>query len=178
MNILENLIHGNLAIHQELVNKFIREAIAGNKVLKELEISISKGFINATAGIRAGENATIYAKLMLSLGDFVFNRSNRFVELPVHGPVLLSIQGVNIKAKLGIDLDPDPAKHAGAPEGLLSLLQYLSIKEDKITLDFNKMPGFNQMLQNKLGFVLKNLEITKLELVEGMIIIHPTIKFF
>lgn len=178
MSILENFIHGNLAIRQELVNKFIQEVIAGNNVIKELEISIAEGFINMTAGIRAGENATIYAKLTLSLGGFEFNRFKRFVELPVHGPVLLSIQGVNIKARLGVELDPDPAERVGAPEGLINLLQYLNITEEKITLDFNKMPGFNQILQRKLGFILKNLEITKLELAEGMIIIHPTIKFF
>lgn len=178
MSILEYLIHGNLVIRQELVNKFIKELIAENNVIKELEISIAGGFINMTAGIRAGENLTVYAKLTLSLGGFEFNRFKRFVELPVHGPVLLSIQGVNIKARLGVELDPDPAKRVGAPEGLINLLHYFNITEDKLTLDFNKIPGFNQILQRKLGFILKNLEITRLELAEGMLIIHPIIKFF
>lgn len=178
MNILENLIHGNLAIHQELINKFLGEIIEGSKAVKDIKISITGGFINLLAGFRAGDNSTIYVKLVLSIGNFEFNRFNRFMELPVQGPVILSIHGINIKARLGVDLDPDPAKHAGAPEGLLNLLEYLNIKEDKITLDFNKMPRFNQVLQNKLGFLLKNLEVTKLDLVEEMIIIHPTIKFF
>lgn len=178
MNILENLIHGNLAIHQEIINKFIKESIEGNKVIKNINISITEGFINLTAGLRAGEKSIIYVKLTLSLGSFEFNRFKRFVELPVQGPVIISIHGVTIKARLGVDLDPDPANRTEAQEGLINLLQYLNIKEDKITLDFNKMPRFNQVLQNKLGFLLKNLEINKLELLEGMIIIHPTIKFF
>jgi len=148
-----------------------------NKVIEDIKVSIAGGLLNLAIGLRAGGNMTIGVKLALSLGNFQFNRFNRFVELPVHGPVLISLPGIEIKARLGADLNPDPAKHAGAPEALINLLQYLNIKEDKITLDFNKMPAFNQVLQNKLGFVLKYLEITNLELVEEMIIIHPAEKY-
>ena len=152
--------------------------MAENKILKDVEVSIAGGLMNLAIGFRAGENMTIRVKLALSLGNFEFNRFNRFVELPVHGPVHISLPGIEIKARLGADMDPDPAKRAGAPEALINLLRYLDIKEDKITLDLNKMPAFNRVLQNKLGFVLKYLEITNLELGEEMIIIHPAVRFF
>ncbi|MEG3071190.1 MAG: hypothetical protein RQM92_10575 [Candidatus Syntrophopropionicum ammoniitolerans] len=58
------------------------------------------------------------------------------------------------------------------------MFSYLAISENRIVLDFNKMPGFNQALQNKLGFVLNNLEITRLDLQNENLIIHPSIKFF
>ncbi|MFA4886127.1 MAG: hypothetical protein WC601_10205, partial [Desulfotomaculaceae bacterium] len=75
-------------------------------------------------------------------------------------------------------IDEAEASRLGAPEGLINMFGYLTINEDKFVLDFNKMPGFNQALQNKLGFLLNNLEITKLELQNEMIVIHPSIKFF
>ncbi|MCL6635324.1 MAG: hypothetical protein K6T29_06085 [Peptococcaceae bacterium] len=178
MSFFENLFHGNLTIHQDFINKLIKEAIAENKVVKNVEISISGGFINLTAQFNPGGDLNIDLKAVLSLGKFEFNRSNRFLELPVHGPLLVSIQGVYIKARLSAELDPDPARRSGTPAGLVSLLQYLDLKEDKITLDFNKMPGFNRVLQNKAGFLLKHLEITRLELSEGMLLIHPAVKIF
>ncbi len=178
MSFLENLFHGKLSIHQELINKLIREAIEENEIIKDIRVSITGGFIYLTAGIRAAENLTIGVKLVLILGDFEFNKTNRFVELLLHDPVLISIQGIDIKARLEAELDPDPAKRAGVPEVLVNLLQFLTIKEDKIILDFNKMPVLNQSMQNKLGIFLKYLEITKLELAEEMIIIHPTVKLY
>ena len=178
MNILENLIQGNLAIHQELINKFLKETLEGNKTFEAVEVFITGGYMNLRAEIRAGEKAVISVGLMVSLGNFEFNRFKRFVELIVNGPVTLTIHGITITARLGVELDPDPLKRNGTPESLVSLLHFLRIKEDKIVVDFNKIPGFNQALQKKVGFLLKNLEITKLELVEEMLIIHPTIKFF
>jgi len=178
MNFLENLIHGKIAIHQEIINKSIREAITENHIFQEIAVSITEGAINARIIINAGEDQIIGVALPLSLGNYEFNRSKRFVELILRGPAVISSCGLSIKAKLSVDMDPDPSKMAGAPEGLISILQYLNVKEDVITIDFNKIPGFNQALQKKLGFLLKNLEITKIDLVEEMIIIHPAIKFF
>ncbi|MDD2443605.1 MAG: hypothetical protein PHS52_03785 [Desulfotomaculaceae bacterium] len=178
MNFLENLIHGKIAIHPEIINKSIKEAIAENQYLQEIAFSITEGAINARIVIHAGEGQTICVTLALSLGNYEFNRSKRFVELFLRGPAMISSCGLSIKARLSVDTDPDPSKMAGAPEGLISVLQYLNVKEDVITIDFNKIPGFNQALQKKLGFLLKNLEITKMDLVEEMIIIHPAIKFF
>ncbi len=178
MSILDYLIHGDLAIHQEFINKFIKESIAENKFVSELEVSISEGLINAVADIRAGDDTTVHIKLEMSLGDFVFNRLNRYLELNVPGPVLISVYGVTIRAKLEAEFDHELGQRYGAPEGLISLFQFLSIKEDKIILDFNKIPGFNQALHKKLGFILKNLEVNKLELLDKKIIIRPTIKFF
>jgi hypothetical protein len=75
-------------------------------------------------------------------------------------------------------MDPDPAARAETPENLQRLMEYLVIEEDKITIDFNQIPGFNQLLQKKLGFLLNNLEIARLELGEEMLIVQPAIKFF
>jgi hypothetical protein len=75
-------------------------------------------------------------------------------------------------------MDPDPVARAQTPESLLRLMEYLIIEDDKITIDFNQIPGFTQLLQKKLGFLLNNLEIAKLELGEEMLIVQPAIKFF
>lgn len=176
MGILQNLIHGNLAIHQELINKFLKETLAENQVAKEITVSIKKGVINATALLDAGETP-IVIKMVMSPGRYEFNRSSRYIELILHGPVVISIHGIEIKARLDVERSTVPPP-AGTPDSLEKILDYLNIKEDKIILDLNKMPGFNQLLQNKLGFVFKNLEITSLELVEEMILIHPSLKFF
>lgn len=178
MGILQNLIQGNLTIHQELINKFLKNLIEESNALNGLRISITEGFLNLTAEILAGLGTSISVGLVLSIGSFMFNRHNRFVEFQVHGPVLITVQGIQIKAKLGVDLEPDPTTHTGAPAGLVNVLQYLDIKEEKITVDFNKMPGFNQLLQKKLGFLLNYLEINKLELVEETLIVHPSMKLF
>lgn len=176
MNFLENLIHGKLTIHQEIINKFLDEIIENNKNIKTIHVNITGGFINLVVEVRAGEKYTVVVRIRLSLGGYEFNRYNRFLELFIHGPVIISIQGLIIKARLS--LDTEPTGLIGLPDGIIDLLQYLTIKEDRITLDFNKIPGFNQLLQNKLGFMLKNLEVTQLEISEEMIIIHPTIKLF
>lgn len=177
MNFLQNLIHGNLAIHQELINKFIKETFAGHKTIKNIEVSITGGFIYLAAELSAG-NIPVQVKLVLSLSGYEFDRFKKLLEFTAQGPVTISIDGINIKIKLEVARDDNPANLTGAPERLLNLLEYLDIKEDKITLDLNKTPGFNQLLQNKLGFIFRNLEITSLEVVEEMIIIHPSLKFF
>ncbi|HOV80987.1 MAG TPA: hypothetical protein PK728_12975 [Bacillota bacterium] len=177
MNFLQNLVHGNLAIHQELVNKFIKETVAGHKTVKNIEVSITGGLIYLDAGLSAG-NIPVRVKLVLSLSGYEFDRHKRVLEFTLQEPVTVSIDGIHIKARLEAAREENAESPAGAPEGLLNLLEYLDIKEDKITLDLNKMPGFNQLLQNRLGFIFRNLEITSLEVLEEMIIIHPSLKFF
>ncbi len=181
MSLLENiksLLGGNITVHQEFINKFIKETLAENKVVREIFLSVEEGCLNATVEILAGNSTPVNLKLELSLGQYEFNRTNRFVELIPLSPVAISVYGVNIKAKLAAEIDEAEARRLGAPEGLINMFGYLTINEDKLVLDFNKMPGFTQALQNKLGFLLNNLEITKLDLLHEMIVIHPSIKFF
>ncbi|HHU86352.1 MAG TPA: hypothetical protein GXZ25_06035 [Peptococcaceae bacterium] len=176
MGMLKNLLQGNLAIHQEMINKFLKKLIEESNTLNKLNISITEGLLNLTAEILAGLGTSINVKIALSINSLTFNRHNRLVEFQVNGPVLISLQGIEIRARLGINLDPDPAGQTGAPSGLVNALQYLEIKEDKITVNFNKIPGFNQLLQKKLGFLLNYLEINKIELIEEMLIVHPSMK--
>lgn len=175
---LKNLINGNITVHQEFINKLIKEALGENKVVKGINLSIGEGFLNATVEILAGESTPVHLEFMLSMSEFEFNKSHRFIEFILRSPITVTVYGVNIKTKLEAELDEDQAKRSGAPEGLVNLFNYLKVKEDKVILDFNKIPGFNQVLQNKLGFILNNLEINKLDLLHEMIVIHPTIKFF
>lgn len=177
MGMLKNLLQGNLAIHQEIINKFLKKLIEESNTLNKLNISITENILNLTAEILAGLGTSINVKVALSINSLTFNRHNRLVEFQVNGPVLISLQGIEIRARLGINLDPDPAAgHTGAPSGLVNALQYLEIKEDKITVNFNKIPGFNQLLQKKLGFLLNYLEINKIEMIEEMLIVHPSMK--
>ncbi|TEB05246.1 hypothetical protein Psch_02287 [Pelotomaculum schinkii] len=178
MSILDYLIHGNLAIRQEIINKFLKNLIQENRLVQDIELKISRGLINLEATLCSSEASTYKVNLVMSLSNFAFNRNSRFVELPLQGPVLISYQGLNIKARLEVVMDPDPVARAETPENLLRLMEYLMIEEDKITIDFNQIPGFNQLLQKKLGFLLNNLEISRLELGEGMLIVQPSIKFF
>jgi len=178
MSILDYLIHGNLAIRQEIINKFLKNLIQENRLVQDIELKISRGLINLEAALSSSEASTYKVNLVMSLSNFAFNRNSRFVELPLQGPVLISYQGLNIKARLEVVMDPDPVARAETPENLLRLMEYLMIEEDKITIDFNQIPGFNQLLQKKLGFLLNNLEISRLELGEGMLIVQPAIKFF
>ncbi len=181
MSLLDNiksLLGGNITVHQEFINKFLKETLEENKVVKEIVLSVEEGCLNATVEILAGESTPVNVKLELSLGQYEFNRINRFVELIPLSPVAVSVYGVKIKAKLAAELDGTEAVRLGAPEGLINMFGYLTINEDKLVLDFNKMPGFTQALQNKLGFLLNNLEITRLDLQHEMIVIHPSIKFF
>lgn len=178
MSILDYLIHGNLAIRQEIINEFLKKLIENNRLFQGLELKISQGLINLVATLRASETTTFKVSQVMSLSNFAFNRNSRFVELPLQGPVLISIQGLNIKVRLSVIMDPDPVARAETPDSLLRLMEYLIIEEDKITIDFNQIPGFTQLLQKKLGFLLNNLEISKLELGEEMIIVQPAIKFF
>jgi hypothetical protein len=175
---LKNLLGGNITIHQEFLNKVIKESIADNKVIREIVLSVNQGFLNAAVEILAGESTPVNLNLELSLGKYEFNSTNRFVELILLNPVTIKVYGVNIKTKLAAEIDLASARSAGAPEGLIDMFSYLTINEDRFVLDFNKMPGFSQALQNKLGFLLNNLEITKLELQNENIVIHPSIKFF
>jgi hypothetical protein len=174
---LKNLLQGNVAIHQEMINKFLKKLIEESNTLDKLSVTIAEGVLNLTAEILAGLGTPINVRVALSIGSFTFNRHERFVEFQVNGPVLISLQGIEIRARLGINLTPDPAERSGALSGLVHALQYLEIKEDKITVNFNRIPGFNNLLQKKLGFLLNYLEITKLELIEEMLIIHPSMKF-
>ncbi len=176
MSMLKNLLQGNVAIHQEMINKFLKKLIEESNTLNKLNISITEGLLNLTAEILAGLGTAINVKVALSISSFTFNRHNRLVEFQVNGPVLISLQGIEIRARLGINLVPDPAGHTGAPPGLVHALQYLEIKEDRITVDFNRIPGFNHLLQKKLGFLLNYLEINKIELIEEMLIVHPSMK--
>ncbi|NLI12774.1 hypothetical protein [Pelotomaculum propionicicum] len=181
MSLLDNiksLLGGNINVHQEFINKFIGETLAENKVVKEIVLTVGEGCLDARVGLVVGESTPIDVKLELSLGKYEFNRTNRYVELIPLSPVIISVYGVNIRTRLAADLDDAEARRLGAPEGLISMFSYLTINEDKLVLDFNKIPGFSQALQNKLGFVLNNLEITKLELQPETIVIHPSVKFF
>ncbi|HBC93881.1 MAG TPA: hypothetical protein DCZ10_13550 [Pelotomaculum sp.] len=178
MSILDYLIHGNLAIRQEIINQFLKNLIQENRLFQDIELKISRGLVNLEATLSTSEASTYKVNLVMSLSNFAFNRNSRFVELPLQSPVLISYQGLQIKARLEVVMDPDPVARAETPENLLRLMEYLMIEEDKITIDFNQIPGFNQLLQKKLGFLLNNLEISKLELGEGMLIVQPAIKFF
>jgi len=180
MSIIDNiksLLGGNITIHQEFINKVIKESIADNKVVREIVLSINNGYLNAAVEILVGETP-VNLKLDLSLGNYEFNRTNRIIELMLVSPVDIMVYGIHIKTKLAAEIDRPAALNAGAPTGLIDMFSYLAIYEDRFVLDFNKMPGFNQALQKKLGFLLNNLEITRLELQNENIVIQPTIKFF
>jgi len=175
---LKNLAGGNITVHQEFINKLIKETLAKNEVIKEILLTVGEGFLSVTAEILAGEGIPIKLKLEFSLGKYEFSRSNRFVELILLKPAVISVFGINIKAKLAAEIDESGAIHAGAPDALINMFNYLTINDDMFVLDFNEMPGFNQALHNRLGFLLKNLEITKLELKNEMLVLHPSIKLF
>lgn len=175
---LKNLMGGSITIHQELVKKLIKEKLAENSVIREIDISIAEGFLRIAVEILAGESTPVNLNLDLSLGKYEFNRNNRYLELIMLSPIAVSFYGINIKTKISAEIDKASAKSAGAPEGLINVFDYLSICEDRIVIDFNKMPGFSQALQNKFGFLLKYLEITKLDLRNEMVVINPSIKFF
>ncbi len=181
MSLLDNiksLLGGNINVHQEFINKFIKETLGENKVVREIFLTVGEGCLDARVGLVVGEGTPIDMKLELSLGKYEFNRTIRRVELIPLKPVAISVFGINIDARLAAAMDAAEARRLGAPEGLISMFGYLTINEDKLVLDFNKIPGFSQALQNKLGFLLNNLEITKLELQPETIVIHPSIKFF
>ncbi len=175
---LKNLMSGSITIHQDLINKLIKEKLAENSVVREIDISIAEDILRFTVEIMAGESTPVYLNLDLSLGKYEFNRNNRFVELIMLSPIAVSVYGINLKTKISAEIDRASAKSAGAPEGLVNMFDYLSIYEDRILVDFNKMPGFSQALQNKLGFLLNNLEIAKLSLKNEMVVIHPSIKLY
>jgi hypothetical protein len=175
---LKNLMGGSITIHQELINKLIREKLAENSAIRKIDISIAEDFIGFAVEILAGENTPFNLNFDLSLGKYEFSRNNRFVELIMLGPIAVSGYGINIKVKISAEIDKVSAISAGAPEGFINMFDYLSIYEDRIVIDFNKMPGFRQALQNKLGFLLNNLEVAKLELKNEMVVINPSIKLY
>lgn len=178
MNLLENLIQGKLTIHQEIINKFLAESLQEHQTIKSIVMTIGGGQIKLVSEIRTGENTTANVKLLLALGGYEFNRFNRFIELLVLSPAIISLQGIVIKARLNIEPDPASAARNSRQAELAGLFNYLKVQEERIIVDFNKIPGFNQLLQNKLGFMLKNLEIARLEIDEEMIVIYPAIKFY
>ncbi|MDD4334426.1 MAG: hypothetical protein PHY77_02345 [Desulfotomaculaceae bacterium] len=175
---IKSLFGGNITIHQEFLNKVIREAIADNKTIKDIAISFNEGFFAVAVDILADDSSPVNLQLELSLGKYEFNKTNRVIELLLISPVIIKFYGINIKAKLTADIDIAAAKAAGAPVDLIDMLSYLTINENSFILDFNQMPGFNQALQNKLGYLLNNLEITKLELQKENLVLHPAIKLF
>ena len=175
---LKNLMSGCITIHQDLINKLIKEKLAETSVIREIDISIAEDILKFEVKILAGESTPVNLNLDLSLGKYEFNRNKRFVELIMLSPIAVTVYGINIKTKISAELDQVSAKSAGAPEGLINMFDYLSIYEDRLVIDFNKLPGFSQALQNKLGFLLNNLEIAKLDLKNEMIVIHPSIKFY
>ena len=175
---LKNLMSGSITIHQDLVNKLIKEKLADNSVIREIDISIAEDILRFAVEILAGESTPVNFNLDLSLGKYEFNRNNRFVELIMLSPIAVSVYGINIKTKISAEIDKASAKSSGAPESLINMFDYLSICEDRIVIDFNKMPGFSQALQEKLGFLLNNLEIAKLGLKNEMVVINPSIKFY
>lgn len=175
---IKDLLGGKITLHQEFINKVIKEAIADNKTIKDIVLSFNEGFLAVTVDILADDSTPVNLQLELSLGQYEFNRANRAIELILISPVTIKVYGINIKAKLAAEIDMAAAKSTGAPAELIDMFGYLTINEDRFILDFNQMPGFNQALQNKLGFLLNNLEITKLELQKENIVLHPAIKFF
>lgn len=175
---LKNLMGGSITIHQELVKKLIKEKLAENSAIREIDISITEGFIRFAVEILAGESTPVNFNLDLSLGKYEFNKNNRYLELIMLNPIAVSVYGIKIRTKISAEIDQASAKIAGAPESLINMFDYLSICEDRIVIDFNKIPGFSQALQNKFGFLLNNLEIAKLGLKKEMVVIKPSIKFF
>jgi len=178
MGILEYLINGNLTISQEVINKFLAKLTEENKLLQNLRLTINKDLIKLAATVAVSETDTFEVNLTTSLGDYNFNRNSRFIVLLLQEPVLISYRGLRIKTKLEVTMEPDAAHQAVTPEHLLRLMEYLVIEEDKLTIDFNQIPAFKQLLQKKMGFLLNNLEIARLELAEEKIILQPVIKFF
>ncbi len=175
---IKNLFGGNITIHQEFINKMIKEAIADNETIKDVTLSFNEGSLTVGVDILAGGSTAVNLQLELSPGRFEFNRTNRFIELILISPATIMVYGITIKAKLTADIDTTAAKAAGAPTSLIDMFAYLTITENNFVLDFNQIPGFSKALQNKLGFLLNNLEITKLELQNENLVIHPSIKFF
>ena len=178
MNIFKELLGGKINLHQEFINKMIKEAIADHQTIKDLVLSFNEGFLAVAVDVLTGDNTPVNLQLELSLGKFEFSRANRVIELILINPVSIKVYGINIKAKLTADIDIAASKTAGAPADLIDMFGYLTINEDRFILDFNQMPGFNQALQNKLGFLLNNLEINNLELQKENIVLYPAVKFF
>jgi hypothetical protein len=176
LNNLKSLLGGNITIHQEFINKLIKEAVAENKAVREIVLEVGEGFLNVRAEITVGVNIPVSMEFKLTLGNYEFNRTKRFVELLLLSPAAVSVYGIRILTRLAAEIDENAASLSGAPESLINVFGYLTIKEDRLILDFNKMPGFTQALQKKTGFLLKNLEITKLDLRNEMIVMHPSMK--
>jgi hypothetical protein len=97
MSILDYLIHGNLAIRQEIINKFLKKLIEENRLVQDIEIKISQGLIHLAVTLISSDNNTFKVSLVMSVSNFSFNRNSRFIELPLQGPVLISTKGLNIK---------------------------------------------------------------------------------
>lgn len=178
MGILEYLFNGNLTISQEMINKYLAKLTEENKLIQNIRLTINQDLIKLAATVAVSETDTFEVNLTMLLGDFNFDRNSRFIVLLLQEPVLISYRGLRLKTRLAVSLEPDAAPHAVTPEHLLRLMEYLVIEEDKITININQVPGFNQLLQQKMGFLLKNLEIARLELAEEKIILHPVIKLF
>ena len=139
-----------MAIHQEMINKFLKKLIEESNTLDKLSVTIAEGVLNLTAEILAGLGTPINVRVALSIGSFTFNRHERFVEFQVNGPVLISLQGIEIRARLGINLTPDPAERSG-PVRSGACPAISGNKEDKITVNFNRIL-VSTICCKKLGF--------------------------
>ncbi|MGI6493070.1 MAG: hypothetical protein ACOX0T_11895 [Pelotomaculum sp.] len=178
MGILEYLINGNLTISQEMINKFLIKLTEENKLIQNIRLTINQDLIQLAATVAVSETDTFDVNLTMSLGDFNFDRNSRFIVLLLQEPVLINYRGLKLKTRLAVSMEPDAASHIVTPEHLLRLMEYLVIEEDKLTINFNQVPGFKQLLQQKMGFLLNNLEIARLELAEEKLIVQPVIKLF
>lgn len=180
MVLLDYLFHGTLTVHQDLINRSLKEALSENETVKEMSLSIAGGKIKFTALLAAGQEQKSPLRLTISAvpGNFEFNRHHRYLELLLAEPVLIEFGGAKIKARFAAEAQSTGRDINDGENFLASILHYLDIKEDRITVDFNRLPGFNEALQKKLGFLLKYLEIAGLELEDEKLIIRPAVKLF
>jgi hypothetical protein len=147
---LASLLGGNITIHQEFINKVIKESIADNKVVREIVLSINNGYLNAAVEILVGETP-VNLKLDLSLGNYEFNRTNRIIELILVSPVDIMVYGIHIKTKLAAEIDRPVALNAGAPAGLIDMFSYLTINETGLYLILIKCPVSTRRCRTNWG---------------------------
>ncbi len=180
MVILDYLFHGNLTIHQDLINRSLKEALSESEIVKDMSLSIAGGKIKFTALFAAGKEHKSFIRLTVNAvpGNFEFNRHNRYLELLLAEPVLIEFGGAEIKARFTAKTLNSGRDINDGENTLAGVLRYLEIKEDRITINFNRLPGFKEALQKKLGFLLKYLEIAGLELEDEKLIIRPAVKLF
>jgi len=180
MALLDYLFHGTLTVHQDLINRSLKEALSEIETIKEMHLSIAGGKIKFTALFAAGKEPKSDIRLTINAlpGNFEFNRHHRYLELLLAEPVLIEFGGAKIRARFTAEAQTGGRDINDGENFLTGVLRYLDIKEDRITVDFNRLPGFNEALQKKLGFLLKYLEIAGIELEDEKIVIRPAVKLF